>query len=254
MADAIAKPKAWIATMVQDGRFIKAFREHDQKLEREYKVEESFYREYNAKLLEHTPHTPRILRHLSAEDLRDLSDDLSGYECGFESEFVGPLNLRDALCEMTRGDLYSVVFQLAYTVLCMERLGIIHEDLYAESNILVSRLEQPRTATYVVDGRATNVRMAWMVYVIDFDQANLWNDGIGGHDMFEAMESLAKYDERFYITPGWILTKQDENQQPVENRGLTPCDVMFEWLAKDDLLETPDDASSATYTAPMARG
>ena len=277
MADEIAKPKKWIATMVRDGRFIKAFRNHNKKLEkeyqveeefyrdssekllahnpleREYKVEEEFYRDFNEKLLAHTPHTPRILRFLSAGDLGALSEGLDEYQCGFESELVGPLNLKDALGEMSKGDLYSVVFQLAYTVLCMQRLGIIHGDLYAESNILVSRLDQPQTATYAVDGRDTDVRITWMVHVIDFDQANLWDDGIGGRDMFDAMESLAKYDTRFEITPKWILEKEVEDGVS-ENLDLSPCDVMFEWLSKHNLLDPTESAIKAErYTAPPAR-
>jgi len=251
MAGEIATPKEWIATMVRDGRFIKAFCDHDKKLEREYKVEEEYYRDFNEKLLAHTPHTPKILRFLSADDLSALSEGLGGYQCGFESEFVGPLNLKDALGEMSRGDLYSVVFQLAYTVLCMERLGIIHSDLYAESNILVSRLEQPHTATYVVDGRATEVRITWMVHVIDFDQANLWDDGIGGRDMFDAMESLAKYDKRFEILE--ILEKREEDGTTSENLGLSPCDVMFVWLSNQNMLDPSESASKATYTAPPAK-
>jgi serine/threonine protein kinase len=253
MANEIAKPKEWIATMVRDGRFLKAFCDHGKKLEREYKVEEEYYRDFNEKLRAHTPHTPIFFRFLSADDLSALSEGLRGYQCGFESEFVGPLNLKDALGEMSKGDLYSVVFQLAYTVLCMERLGIIHSDLYAESNILVSRLEQPHTATYVVDGRATEVRITWMVHVIDFDQANLWDDGTENRDMFDAMESLAKYDTRFKITPWWILEKRGKDGTTSQNLGLSPCDVMFVWLSDQNMLDPTEVASMATYTAPPAR-
>jgi hypothetical protein len=215
-------PKPYLATLVtKDNLFIKAFKTCDKK----YKVEEEFYNRIGKTLAERTPHVPRLLKTVNAAGLLDFSPDFAGYACGFCVECVGPKTLKEALPKLSDEDLYIILFQIAHTILCMQRLGVNHNDVYCESNVLVTHLSIPRTYTYIVDGVAKNVRFHWMAHLIDFDQADLYaekKDIENNHDMFDIIESIDFYDKPRERIPGTLLRR---------GNALTPQEVIA-WVTK----------------------
>lgn len=154
--------------------------------------EVEFYQTNEIKLHEITPHIPHVIQ-------------VSASQIVLEH---GGVSLDTVIGKLTQADLHSIVFQIAYTVKCMKSLGICHNDLYCNSNVLVRNCPG-KTHTYTIDDVSYCVPWNWKVCIIDFDLAT-WDEDIVDSDMFDVMESL------HYFLPAWIPSHiLDDDVSPI---------------------------------------
>lgn len=230
--------KPHLATLVHNNIFTKAF----LTKKTEFLVEKEFYEKFSKKLESHTPHLPKFISVLDNSDLCTISPEFDKYTCGFNIEYVKPTTLKEMLPQLSSTDLYNIIYQLAYSICCMQRIGVIHNDIYSETNVLITHLPTPRVHKYIVDNTEKVLEINYMVYIIDYDQADLWSEGVGGHDMFDIMESIDAFDIHEHISREIINHGYD----------LTPIDVML-WLESRSLCTSQDTlVPTTTYVAPLA--
>ncbi len=133
----------------------------------------NFYRNFAPILRDCTPHIPNVI-------------ELSNNALVLEN---GGVQLSNVLKDLSQNDLHSIIFQIAYTVSCMESLDINHGDLYCNSNVLVRRCNN-ESYTYTHNEINYHVPWNWKVYIIDFDLATWKNEEIVNSDIFEIIESI----------------------------------------------------------------
>jgi serine/threonine protein kinase len=91
-------------------------------------------------------------------------------------EDVGDHPLKTYLNKLTDVDMKKTLVQLFATVHLLHQHGICHGDLFARTNIMLRKLDVPRTLTYMVEGKQYIVRdIRWMLTIIDFDLSGRMN-------------------------------------------------------------------------------
>lgn len=143
-------------------------------------------------------------------------------------------------------DLQAIMVQIAYTLECFKRIGLVHNDLHS-GNIFIEKLDQPTNFNYVItDGadpnyiKNINVVTRYFVRIFDFDRSFI-EDSVASKklnivipkvvvqykdtnsDIADDMVKLFKYD--FYYVTRWMLyesTKIQSNKGDAIRHALLP--------------------------------
>jgi hypothetical protein len=82
---------------------------------------------------------------------------------------------------LSDADLLAIIFQLVYTLAVMDKVGLRHGDLHF-GNILVDRLPQPVTTTYLPDPQGKvcyKVTSRWLAKIYDWDHGGIYEPALG---------------------------------------------------------------------------
>lgn len=97
-------------------------------------------------------------------------------------------------------ELYSILFQVYYTLICFQRMGIAHNDLHLR-NVRLRKLKRPEVLTYLIPQRQqqqqqqqgevggeadislndhvkVRLQVHWIAEIIDFDRGSVFYHGI----------------------------------------------------------------------------
>ncbi len=106
-------------------------------------------------------------------------------------EDVGEHPLQTYINKLSDVDLRKTLVQLFATTYFLHERGICHGDLYGRTNIMLRKLDVPKTIEYRVGSviyRVPDIR--WMLTIIDFDLASAYTDAC--EDYAVVTESIQK--------------------------------------------------------------
>ena len=88
-------------------------------------------------------------------------------------------------------DLYTILFQVAYTCYCLSQSKTTHNDLHIE-NIFVEYSESPKTFIYVIDNVKYIIKSNYKVFIFDFDRS--YSQNIGNNLLLEEKKYISFCD------------------------------------------------------------
>lgn len=97
-------------------------------------------------------------------------------------------------------DAWALLAQGAYTLLCMEEIGLLHADLHA-GNAFVERLHQPVELVYEYrHGKALRVRTQYVLKLFDWDRSYKAATDIDGRELRQQADT----DAAFFRGLDWL--------------------------------------------------
>lgn len=113
-------------------------------------------------------------------------------------------------------ELLSIIFQIAYTLVCLAEVGIRHNDLHA-NNVWIETPVAPQKFIYFIDPkRYFVVPIVSVVKIFDFDRASVWSPSIDPR--------TGKEDKQLYNT----LVRSELNEPNTSMK--EDAEKLFIWL------------------------
>ena len=168
------------------------------------RVETQIYEHVLKDLSKHIPHLPKWY------DTFTTSFDPSKTNCGIHM-YKKEWDITEAtalIIEQIEGDLLSVfletpanvsdptvVFQVLYTLLCFERVGLNHNDMH-RNNMMVISLPEPVNFCYEFDKEFITFESNYLVKIIDYDRATIYHPKVERNCYLDMLRTDTPYYQR----------------------------------------------------------
>lgn len=173
------------------------------KLNNSLIVEQQIYENVISNLINnyHTPHivnyigtvnsctTSQIVDQLSLNEIKNFEDakkqiDLNSFDDTYSHIMIleksSGYTLKDCMRyeKLTLNEKFKILFQLLYTLLCFERIGLSQNDLHT-SNIFVDKLDVPVERIYYIDSaRWVKFTTSYDAKIYDFDRGAIYHPAV----------------------------------------------------------------------------